>query len=267
MATHSRQHSNQPFSIERLVQRQTAKVLERGSRFSNFDRLRQRHFWSSYFFAPSTGVISAGPYDIFQVIPSGVGQGYPSSTPLSLLETNWRNSGRVPDNQNFVITEIGVTVKRPPQVVFGGGTALAAPSDGIYANLTTAQQAAINPAIPLNGIDVQTVLYGATLEMKYLTNTIPMGLLADFSQSAGTVSKNGSNTTGLSFGGDALNGIASPAFRRKLEIPILLQHGESMGMRINVPQPLNLLSVANGGAGWLEVRVDWFAYESFVEMS
>src|SRR5690349_23924858 len=101
-----------------MVSKQIAKVLERGSRDQRFDQLRSRHFWSSYLFIgdTTTGVIPANAYDIFKVIPSGTGQGYPPNTPLTLRETHWLNGGRVPDNQNFVITESGVTVKRPPAV-------------------------------------------------------------------------------------------------------------------------------------------------------
>ena len=250
-------------SITGMVQRQAAKVLEKGSRFAHFDRLRTRHFWSSYLFAYGGGnAIAAGPYDIYKTTPSGVGQGYPGNTTLTLRETNWRNSGRVPDNQNFVISEIGVTVRRPQPVITA-----TAPADSIYANLPAGIQALINPSRVLHPQDYASILYGTVLEMQYLTNSIPMGLAADFSQSAGQISSEGfvsALTTGT---GDPKNGIAAASFRRKFEVPILLQHGETMGMRLNIPRAISTLTLANGGAGWAEIFVEWWAYESFVEAS
>lgn len=257
------------FSLKNLVSKQAAKVLERGTRYQGFDRLRTRHFWSKYLFAVGAGnTIPAGPYDIFKVIPSGVGQGYPGGVPLTLRETNWRNSGRVPDNQNFVISEIGVSIVRPPSVsVNDSGTPISVPSNSIYGNLSAGIQAVINPVAPIHTLDTQRILYGATLEMQYLTNTIPIGLLADYSQSAGTVAYEAQNSaTGIGTG-DLKNGIPAAAFRRKLEVPILLQHGEAMGMRINFPRPVTLLTLEQGGCGWAEVHVEWWAYESFAEKS
>lgn len=295
-------------SLVKMVNNQIARVLERGQRAERFDQLRSRHFWSSYLFIidPSTFQIPAGAYDIFKVIPSGTGQGYPTNVPLTLRETNWLNSGRVPDNQNFVITEIGVTLKRPPAVdVLGSlvgppnavGSPLFPPANGIWAGLTAAQQAMINfgaQACEINPSDANVILYGGVLEMSFLTNNVPIGLLADFSQSAGEYVMGigapswitngidsdvgppavGNYTTSDTFG-DPVNGIPAAAFRRKLEVPILLQHGENMGMRINFPRNIQLTNPAlvtekisiPRGTGWFEIRVDWWAHESFVEKS
>jgi len=248
-------------SILGMVQRQAAKVLEKGSRFSRFDRLRTRHFYSSYLFAYGAGnAIAAGPYDIFKTPTSAVGQGYNVS--LTLRETNWKNQGRVPDNQNFVVTEVGVTIRRPQPVITA-----TAPADSIYASLSAGIQALINPSRVLHPQDYAQIAYGTVLEMQYLTNSIPIGLIADFSQSAGQVTHEGlvgAATTGT---GDPKNGVPAACFRRKLEVPILLQHGEAMGMRLNIPRPISTLTLANGGAGWAEIYVDWWAYESFVEAS
>lgn len=262
-------------SLKQMVQRQVARVLERGSRLERFDQLRSRHFWSSYLFAYGAGnVIAAAPYDVFKAIPSQTGQGYPTNVPLTLRETNWLNSGRVPDNQNFVITEMGVTVVRPPALdeAGGGGAPANAPANGIWANLTPAIQALIAQNRQLHPEDVANILYGGVLEMQFLTNAVPLGLLADFSQSAGVREFQGIEAgtelaAAVSAGGDTTNGIPAAAFRRKLEVPILLQHGETMGMRINIHRPIDTLSLANGGAGWAEVRVDWWAHESFAEKS
>jgi len=261
--------------LEKMVNNQIGRVLERGTRAERFDQLRSRHFWSSYLFIanPTDNSIPAGPYDIFKIIPSGSGQGYPTNLPISLRETNWLNGGRVPDNQNFVITEIGVTVKRPPAVDAAGigGIPSFAPSNSIWANLTPAQQAYITAGAqqrPISPFDSMALLYGLVLEMSFLTNNVPLGLCADFSQSAGgyVMSNNPVNPINNT-SGDASNGVPAAAFRRKLEVPILLQHGENMGMRLNAPRPIFLTNPGEGGTGWAEIRVDWWAHESFTEKS
>lgn len=288
-----REREPKTFSLVDMVDRQIATVLKRGQRFNKFDQLRQRHFWSSYFFPygasedGSPGIIDAGTYDVFKVQPSQTGQGYPTNTPLTLRETNWRNSGRVPDNQNLVIHEVGVTVVRPPAILMSGGKAVNPPPNSLWANLTQQKQDTINPARSITTEDAARVLYGTVLEMGYLTNNVPLGLCADFSQSAGLHSfSQGINQlyptendwvddglSDVSISGDPVNGVPAAAFRRKFEIPILLQHGETMGMRFNIHKPITMLGSSlpsgedQGGAGWLELRVDWWATESFVEYS
>lgn len=280
-------------SLRQMVNKQVTRVLERGQRAERFDRLRNRHFWSSYLFLadPNTNLIAAGAYDLFKVIPSGTGQGY--NTPLTLRETNWLNAGRVPDNQNFVITEIGATLKRPPATdAINAGAPASAPSNGIWASLPAAQQASINGGAQnraINPNDAIAIMYGMVLEMSFLTNNVPLGLLADFSQSSGSYSfagvpnQNDPSAAGLDSQGykvgDPLNGIPAAAFRRKLEVPILLQHGENMGMRLNVPRnievtpPAGIPALGNNGGqvdygtGWFEIRIDWWALESFAELS
>ena len=263
-------------SLKGMVQKQVEKVLRRGTRAERFDQLRSRHFWSTYFFVanPDDNTIPAGAYDLFKVIPSGTGQGYPTNVPLTLRETNWLNSGRVPDNQNFVITELGVTIKRPPPVDEAGlaGAPANAPSNGIWANLTAAQQTYINGGAqnrPINPVDSIALAYGFVLEMSFLTNNVPLGLVADFSQSAGQYVQENADAVQVdnAYAGDAVNGVPAAAFRRKLEVPILLQHGENMGMRLNAPRNIVVTDPSEGGTGWFEVRVDWWAHESFVEKS
>lgn len=263
--------------LEQMVQNQVARVLTRGTRAERFDQLRSRHFWSSYFFVadPQTDIIPAGQYDVFKISPSGTGQGYPTNLSLSLRETNWLNNGRVPDNQNFVITEIGVTCKRPPPVDNNGegGAPLNPPSTGIWYNLNPAQQAYVNggaQCAPINPLDSMALLYGTVLEMGFLTNNVPLGLCADFSQSAGGLALadgNNANNPGPSNAGDAVNGIPAASFRRRLEVPILLQHGENMSMRFNIPRNIRVVNPGQGGTGWFELRVDWWAHESFTEKS
>jgi hypothetical protein len=271
------------FSLKGMVQKQINKVLERGTRYGSFDQIRQRHFWSSYLFAGFAGTsIPAGQYEIFKTPPGNIGQGY--SIPLTLRETNWLGNGRVPDNQNFAITEIGVSLVRPPANPQGathvpGAAFTNAPANGIAASMTAGQVAAINGLAPVLPMDAQSILYGTVLEMGFLTNAVPLGFCSDFSQSGGMhgFSTGGYITADINAAravpteqlppGDPTNGAPAAAFRRKFEIPIMLQHGESMFMRINVPTAIPIQTLANGSSGWFEIRVDWWATESFAEKS
>jgi hypothetical protein len=270
-------------TLQDMVQKQVGEVLKRGQRFERFDQLRSRHFWSSYLFAPGAGnPVNAGQYDIFKLTPGQSGQGYPANVPLTLRETNWLNAGRVPDNQNFVITEIGAQIVpipatsgianpgTPPPAIVPIGT----PQDGIFANLPPAILPFINAFSGVSPDDVYAMLMGTVLEMTFLTNSVPLGYLADFSQSAGEYAPdNFFSIIGGGFAGGILpapytsNGVPAAAFRRKLEVPILLQHGESMGMRLNIHRPIPTTPLGIGGTGIFEVRVDWWAHESFTEKS
>ena len=255
-----------PRSLEQMVQNQIQNVLRRGQRMERFDQLRQRHFWSTYLFAVGgtggAGIIPAGVYDLF-TIPVGLsGQGYPANVPLSLRETNWLNPSRVPDNQNFVIVEIGCTIQRPPAADAN------APSNSIWQNIPAGIAANIQPAEGIHPQDFKSIAYGMVLEIGFLTNNVPLGLVADFSQSSGIMSH--SDTQADDESRDPVNGIPAAAFRRKLEVPILLQHGETMRMRLNCHRNIDVLDADAPGAagnGWFEVRVDWWAYESFTEKS
>lgn len=265
-------------SVRGIVNRQVQKVLKKGQRLGSFDQIRQRHFWSTQLFIadPTTNKVAAGAYDIFKTIPGASGQGYPTNTNLTLRETNWLNAGRVPDNQSFAITEIGATIRTPPLENPG-----ALSSTGIYSALTSAQKTYLLDGVArgLSAQDATHIAFGTVLEMSFLTNNVPLGLLADFSQSAGIITPgdnhpaaNGDDNLGVSH---AANGIPAAAFRRKLQVPILLSSGENMGMRLTVPRDIELMAPTNTivagsghhGKGWYEVRIDWWAIESFVEKS
>jgi len=272
-------------SIKQIVNKQVQKVLKKGNRLGSFNQIRQRHFWSTYLFIadPSTNKVSSGTYDLFKTIPGSSGQGYPTNVNLTLRETNWLNAGRVPDNQSFAITEIGATIKAPP-LEYGTTPA----STGIYANLTSAQKTYLLDGVDrgLPAQDTYNIAFGTVLEMSFLTNNVPLGLLGDFSQSAGIMTS--PNNFPPANGDDGLgdvhmaNGIPAAMFRRKLQIPIMLQSGENMGMRLVIPRDIELVNPTNTtttgsppvstgathhGKGWYEVRIDWWAIESFVEKS
>lgn len=265
-------------SIRSIVDKQISKVLKRGDRLGRFDQIRQRHFWSTYLFIadPATNKVSAGSYDIFKTIPGMSGQGYPTNINLTMRETNWLNTGRVPDNQSFAITEIGATIRTPP--LENGSTQSAV---GIYAALTSAQKTYLAPGISrnLSAVDAHNIAFGTVVEMSFLTNNVPLGLIGDFSQSAGIITP--PDNKGFADANDAqgnygmANGLPAAAFRRKFQIPILLSSGENMGMRLTVPRDIELMNPTSTstagqtshGKGWYEIRIDWWAIESFVEKS
>ncbi len=256
-------------SIQKGIKRQARKVLETGSRFKRFDQIRQRHFWSTYRFSTdSNGFIASGTFNLFTTPAGQSGQGFASQ--LTLRETNWQSANRVPDNQNFEITELGVSA--------------------IMVNTDTDTRN--NSPYPSARED--ELLRNMTLAIQYLTNEIPMGLCVDFAQASGplageyhpsvpgaystTVGQGPPVTVATSLGIEGTpaaneippndvfytNGFAAPGLRRRFKIPILLQHGETF----------KFAYIIDPGRGpWLgaslsiDVRMDFWATESFVEKS
>lgn len=237
-----------PTNIRRSVSRQAAHLLESGQRFTRFDQIRQRHFWSTYFFNPDgNGYINPNDYPVF-VTPSGSnGQGFPAGAVLTDRETNWKSQNRVPDNQNLEVTEIGVTV--------GVVVPSMDPSNNVDINPDPALSAAYDQ---IQG----AFLNNSIVNITYLTNSVPLGLSADFAQASGpSLGTYMANPEG----GNVLfrsNGFASPALRRKFKIPILLQHGETFAFSYGINR-----------AFWIGIdrpfvaRLDFWATESFVEKS
>lgn len=242
-------------SIRKGIQKQTREVLEKGSRFKRFDQIRQRHFWSTYrFTTDANGYIASGSFDLFTTPGGQAGQGF--ATQLTLRETNWVSANRVPDNQNFEITELGVSaIKVNTQ------------TDDRH---NTPNPAAIEDEL----------LRNMTLAITYLTNQVPLGLCVDFAQPSGPMMGEyhpsvptaypaaeaplavGAANAGLST--YYTNGFAAPGLRRRFKIPILLQHGETFKFTF-------LVDPGRGpylGAGVsLDARMDFFATETFVEKS
>jgi hypothetical protein len=59
------------------------------------------------------------------------------------------------------------------------------------------------------------------------------------------------------------NGLPAPGLRRRLKVPILLQHGETFSFTLELPR-----AVWNGGEGNdIYTRFDFWATESFAERS
>lgn len=243
------------------VKGQASKLLRTGQRFDKFDQIRQRHFWSSYYFdVPAmSDYILAGTYTLFTTPVGSNGQGFPSGQVITDRESNWKSQNRIPDNQNFEVTELGCSV--------------------LAADFGSNQSANYNVRYPTPSA-IANFFNSAVLSITYLTNSVPLGLLSDFAQSGGPALGIGvdippgttadattqPNTQNIAF----TNGFAAPALRRKFKIPILLQHGESFNFTIQVPRNtfagVGLGSTPGTGAPFL-VRVDMFATESFVEKS
>lgn len=232
-----------PASIGRQVRQQSRQLLTTGRRFERFDQIRQRHFWSTCFFAPDANGYITGNRQLFVTPPGQNGQGFPSGYSLNEADTNWKSANRVPDNQNFEITELGVSLVPVPDAV-SGDTGYPPPS-GRLAN---------------------DFLQNALISITYLTNSVPLGLACDFAQASGASKGThiglNNNTTGQSPSIQS-NGLAAPALRRRFKIPILLQHGETFSFDINLPRAVYV------GADEYPVmpRFDFFATESFAEKS
>ncbi len=247
--------------INKGVQSQASKLLRTGQRFDKFDQIRQRHFWSSYYFDTTVmgDYITAGTYTLFTTPVGSNGQGFPSGQVITDRESNWKSQNRIPDNQNFEVTELGCSV--------------------IPADFGSNLQATYGARYPTPSA-MNNFFNSSVLSITYLTNSVPIGHLSDFAQSGGpSLGVSVPPLPGLT--PDAVNvpqvvnthftnGFAAPALRRKFKIPILLQHGESFNFTIQVPRNtfvgIGTGALPNGGAPFL-VRVDFFATESFVEKS
>ncbi len=256
-------------SIGNQIKTQARQVLETGQRFDRFDQIRQRHFWSCYYFGPdANGYVQSGNFPIFTVPPGQNGQGFPSGITLTERETNWKSQNRVPDNQNFEITEIGVsaTMLTPDMLA-----SIDAPADSIPAQ---------NDVPPLV---FKQFLDNTVLSITYLTNSVPLGLIGDFAQASaphvGTYQSNVVSVNSFSPGNVfRSNGFPAPALRRRFKIPILLQHGETFSFAFNIPRtfwigrPLGVNNFFGPPAsptniGPVILRMDFWATESFVEKS
>lgn len=233
--------------ISKGIKKQLESTL-RGKEAMKFDQIRQRHFWSAYFFtADANGYIPANRYTVFTTPVGSNGQGFPSGQVITDRESNWKSQNRVPDNQNFTINEMGCGLM---------SAAFAIPA--------TQPQTPLSPPSP--GA-MAAFFQGSVLAITYLTNSVPLGVLADFSQASGPLfGASGVAGGNVVYNTAAVNGFAAPALRRRLKIPILLPAGSSFNFSIDVPRPLYVGYGAAASFPFL-VRIDFFATESFAEKS
>lgn len=278
--TMGRGGQNLPQGIEAQIKQQERELVLMGERLGRFDKVRQREFYSCFLLAPGLGgQIPAGDYQVFQAIAGDTGQGY--SAPLTLRETNWPSRGRISNQQNLLIRAFHVDIRRGPT------------DPAVYPANTT-----LDYNIPLHPTDVEAIASGITLSVKYLTNAVPMGLLKDFPVVGGAFGWNQSGRQAPGANGlyditPALNpdtpeavapygnlpivrNATQAAFERRAKVPTLLQHGEQFSMVLSVAKPITLLAqntaaqsspAVRDATGVVEVRVSFWATESFVEKS
>lgn len=231
-------------SIGQQVRSQGQNLLTTGRRFERFDQIRQRHFWSSCLFVPDANGYIIGARQLFITPPGQNGQGFPSGISITERDTNWKSANRVPDNQNFELTELGITVGVVPSVVLSANGTLPIVQSGLVCN---------------------SFVQNTVVNITYLTNSVPLGMASDFAQAAGpnmgTYVPMNANSTGRD-PHTQTNGFVAPALRRRFKIPILLQHGETFAFELNMPR-----AVFVGLANTVYARLDFFATESFVEKS
>lgn len=265
-----------PGDIAESIRNQASKVLQTGQRFTRFNQVRQRHFWSTYRLYPdAAGYFESGEFDFFQVCAGQNGQGFPFE--LTLRETNWLGNNRVPDNENLIVTEFGLTAMIP---------------------LVATEEASPNPSVPTFALASDfcypglegAFLESSVLSIKYLTNEVSLGLGSDFAQASGPLHGFYAPSMPQTMPDDAswgapyqtnradnrslvTNGFPAPSLRRKLTIPILLQHGETFRMLLTLPPgrgpfawpPAIIGQAAFSSVFALDIRLDFWATESFVE--
>lgn len=293
--TEENQGQEQPRAsiADQIAQQQTA-LLEKGQKLGKFDRVRQREFWSTYLFAPGKGqVVQPQRVKLFVSTTGQPGQGYQNN--LTERETNWAQSGKLPDQQNLIMQSLHCSIQRAP----------------VDRNILTAAQNALvpqtyDPTIPIHPTDMESIAKGTVVEIEYLTEKIPMGLVADFPSVGGVWGFREASrqwpaaaqppppiveTVGLSYTPRTSAGIEFPnsaylpttknqvaaAFERRFRVPNLLQHGEQFSVNLVIPvgwqmvgvSPLETAGMIEGrdGTGLFEIRVGFWATESFVEQS
>lgn len=278
--------------IARQVSDQEDEMLKRGRTPGDgkFGTLRQRHIWSTYHFVFAPGsaiqtstvflnnqIIVPGTYRVFRESVGKNGQGLPAGLMLGDTDTNFLGEGRMPDQQNFAVWEVGVTIL--PQRV-----------DVVSLALNSRGAGALHPD------DVSHILDEGVLRVKYITEEVSLGHFADFAQpggpgftvpsvldySAGAVlaglgvagGQNAGNMLGQPFSAQIArstqnsgNMAASPGTRRKLDIPIFLPARTQFEFQLVFKRPVLLRSIQNGGTVGFSARVDLFVAESYRAVS
>ncbi len=277
-----------PPQIAQSLQRQQSNILRRGET-ADFSKIRVRHLFSTYLFAPGIGgVIQPGRYVLFSTPRGQMGQGYASQ--LTARETNWEQPGRVANETNLVVEGVGVDIRRAPydSACYPAGQAF-----GVVAN-------AVDRLIPPCPEDVTALANGIVLSYEYLNEVVPIARLADLPFPGGVVgfveasrqvpavqivevpAEPDQNIVG--FAGTAAGAgqrallpvtrsSCPPAFERRFPIPLFLPAGSQFQMSLNVPAAITLarpapnaeaLPESNRYAGALEVQVELSCLESFI---
>lgn len=270
-----------PPTIAQGLQRQQSAILRRGDQ-SDFSKIRQRHLYSTFLFAPGIGqVIQPGRYVLFSTPRGQQGQGYNNA--LTARETNWEQAGRVANETNLVVEGIGVDIRRAPY------DSAAYPNGQVF-GLTAGD---IDRLIPPCPEDVSALAHGMVLAYEYLNEVVPIARLADLPFPGGITgfveaSRQGPIVQGeesaevYGFAGTA-TGVGQramlpvtrnncpPAFERRFPVPLFLPAGSQFQMSLHVPVAITLagpdglnIPAANRYTGALEVQVELSCLESFI---
>lgn len=277
-------------SIANSISGQESKLLRKGELSDwRYSQIRQRHLWSNYHFIPQTPgspiliatgvpIVQANTYDTFVTLQNQSGQGLPQGFVMDAGDTNNLGAGRVPDDQNFAVWELGITILPERQDVVNN--CIASGTGGAGVSLGN-----------LHPEDVDRILDEGVLQVKYLTNSVQLGHLKDFAQSGGPSivvrSLLSSTAAAATVGGETSGGLnegntapslqarisrlatnsgntgPNPGTRRKLDVPIFLPATQTYSFQVAFYRPFQLRSKANGGTGCFQVRVDTWAVESF----
>ncbi len=277
-------------AIAHSIQGQESKLLRKGELSDwRYSQIRQRHLWSNYHFVPQTpgspilivgGVptVQANTYDTFVTLQNQNGQGLPQGFVMDAGDTNNLGAGRVPDDQNFAVWELGVTILPERQDVVNNCI-----SSGVGGGDVSLGN--------LHPEDVDRILDEGVLQIKYLTNSVQLGHLKDFAQSGGPsiVVRSLLSSTGAAslVGAEVAGGLGegnlapslaqritrlatnsgntapNPGTRRKLDVPIFLPATQTYAFQVVFYRPFTLRSRKNGGTGTFQIRVDTWAVESF----
>lgn len=265
-------------SIKSMLEQQGQQLLKTGTMpVAAFDQIRERHIWSKFHVTSgfqgslidATGLFQPnGPLSFFAAGSGQNGGGLPQGFTLDDLDTNFPGQNRVADDHNFVLREIGVTIEAPRQDVVDA----------------SAGAMVLGPAALW---DIDQVLEGGIIKVKYLTNEVIYGSLGQYAQSGGVSfaapSLLDSAASGAVSPADVVGGNndttakqwrwshnsggipAAPKLRRRLDVPIFLPARQTFNFRVFFPRPVQLLTLADGGVGGFTIRIDWWAIESFRE--
>lgn len=222
-----------PKELLASIAAQAGRVLGTGGTGQRFDQVRNRHYWSTAIeFPDGVGYLSPRTSDFFTTIP-----GMPFlGASMTERETNWLSPGRVPDDINLEILEVGVLA-----IVIG------IPSG--RPNVESTSNLVENLVLTINRLTSKTSL-GLAMDFQGLAGPQEMGSYIPYESGPGDT-----KVTGSFFA----TGFGGPGCRRKLEIPYLAQHGEQFSMSLELPRAIFV------GERIMVARVDMWVTESFVQ--
>lgn len=262
-------------SIKSMLNQQDELLLRKGQLASEkFDRIRERHIWFTYHFTSgfqgsaitaATSVLNSAEYLLFSGTPGQNAAGLPAGFMLTDLDTNFLGQGRTPDQQNLLVTELGITLEpnRPDIVAASGGAML----EGA-----------------MTARDQDLILSNMWLVIKYLSTDYQLARISEFTQSggpsitgqtlldyaaAGTIAaqlqggQSESPDRQASWQHNSGLGAAQPKKRRKLDVPILLPAAELFTFKLNPYKSIQMLTAAQGGKGGFRARFDMYVTESY----